>query len=149
MKNPLPATLWFLQHDAAAGLLEESGFTPTGKPGYPFPLYEKDGFVVSPQGFWYDRGDHLLVYRNQSRSFYRLPMGRDPLAIPGSGEERVHLDEGFQQVEWLLQAHEDFITAKMGSCYRAGLIQTMPRAEQRYAKNWKIAFGYERRSITM
>lgn len=149
MKNPLPATLWFLQHDAAAGLLEESGFTRTGRPGYPYPLYARDGFVVSPTGFWYDRGDHILVYRNQSRSFYQIPLGRDPLALPGTGEERIKLQDGFRQIQWILQAHEDFISEKLGRCYRAGLIQSMPRSEQRYAKNWKVAFGHERRPITM
>lgn len=149
MKNPLPATLWFLQHDASHGLLEESGFTRTGKPGIPFPLYSKDGFVVSPQAFWYDRGDHILVYRNQSRSFYKVPVGRDPMELPGVGEERVRLEDGFRQVEWLLRAHEEFISRKKGSTYRTGLVQLMPRSEKRYAKNWKVAFGCEKRAVTM
>lgn len=149
MKNPLPATLWFLRHDATAGLLDENGFVLVEHPDYDRPLYAKDGFHLYNQGFWYDRGDHNLVYRNPSRSFYRLAKAKDPLSIPGSGEERVKLEEGFRIVERFLQSHEKFVIEKRGSGYRPALIQKMPRAEQRYAKNWKVLFCCERRSLTM
>jgi hypothetical protein len=148
LKNPLPATLWFLKNDATAGLLEESGFSLSQNSSPDDSLYSKDGFVVFSQGFWYDRGDHYLVYRNPSRSFYRLPKGRDPLGIPGMGEEKIRLEEGFRVVEPLLSAHEQFVTKRMGSAYRARLMQTMPRSEKRYAKNWKVAFRCEKRSVT-
>lgn len=149
MKNPLPATLWFLRNDAASGILEENGFTPCQDSRSDHPLYSKDGFYVFAHGFWYDRGDHYLIYRNPSRSFYRLPKGRDPLGIPGLGEAKVRLEDGFRVVEPFLQSHEEFVARKMGSAYRAGLIQLMPRSEQRYAKNWKVAFSCEKRSVTM
>ena len=149
MKNPLPATLWFLKHDAAAGLLEQNGFVLTEHPDHDHPLYAKDGFHLYAQGFWYDRGDHNLVYRNPSRSFYRLSKTKDPIGIPGLGEERVKLEEGFKIVERFLQAHEEFVNKQRGSAYRPNLIQKMPRAEQRYAKNWKVLFRCERRSLTM
>jgi hypothetical protein len=149
VKNPLPATLWFLRHDATTGLLEENGFVLSQDPDYDQPLYTKDGFFLFAQGFWYNRGSHQLVYRNPSRSFYRLSLEKNPMGIPGKGEERVRLEEGFRQVEHLLTAHEEFVAQKMGSGYRPGLIQRMPRAEQRYAKNWKVVFSCERRSVTM
>ena len=66
------------------------------------------------------------------------------MGIPGRGEERVKLEEGYRQIEPILLAHEDFVAQQRGSGYRYTLIQRMPRAEQRYAKNWKVLFGCER-----
>lgn len=149
LKNPLPATLWFLRHDAGVGLLEKNGFVLTKHPTNDQPLYVRDRFHLFAQGFWFEKDDHYLVYRNPSRSFYRLSKDHDPMGIPGLGEERVRLEEGYHEVEALLNAHEDFIADQRGPGYRPGLIQKMPRAEQRYAKNWKVLFGCERRSYTM
>ena len=149
MKNPLPATLWFLKHDAAAGLLEENGFVLCQHPDTDQPLYIRDGFHLFHNGFWYDREEYFLVYRNPSRSFYRLSKDKTPMGIPGTGEQRIRLEDGFREVEALLSAHEEFISQRLGSSYRSGLVQKMPRAEQRYAKNWKVVFGCERRPVTM
>ena len=149
MKNPLPATLWFLKHDAATGLLEENGFVLSHHPSHDQPLYNKQGFYLFAQGFWYLQDVDQLVYRNPSRSFYRLSAEKDPKGIPGMGEERVRLEDGFREVEQFLTAHEEFVVDKMGTGYRPNLIQRMPRAEQRYAKNWKVVFSHERRSVTM
>lgn len=149
LKNPLPATLWFLRHDAAAGLLEENGFVLSQHPNTDQPLYVRDGFHLFSNGFWYDRDDYVLVYRNPSRSFYRLSKDKNPMGIPGTGEERVRLEDGFREIKSILTDHEEFIIRKRGTGYRPALIQRMPRAEQRYAKNWKVVFGCERRPVTM
>lgn len=149
LKNPLPATLWFLRHDARAGLLSENGFVLTQHPHHDKPLYHRDGFFLFNQGFWYERDTYYLVYRNPSRSFYRLSKDKDPLGIPGRGEERVRLEDGFREVQPILTAHEEFIVKRRGPSYRSALIQKMPRAEQRYAKNWKVSFACDRRSVTM
>lgn len=149
MKNPLPATLWFLQHDADVGLLEENGFVQSEHPSVDHPVYVRDNFHLHRNGFWKEAEDHYLVYRNPSRSFYRLDKDKDPCGIPGKGETRVGLEEGFRSVESILTEHEDFITKRKGSGYRPTLTQRMPRAELRYAKNWKVVFGCERRAYTM
>ena len=149
MKNPLPATLWFLQHDAGVGLLQENGFVLTKHPDHDQPLYSRDGFYLFDDGFCYDCKTYNLVYRNPSRAFYRIAKGKDPLGIPGRGEERVRLEDGFKQIEHILVDHENFVNNQRGHRYRPGLIQRMPRAEQRYAKNWKVAFTCERRHVTM
>ena len=146
VKNPLPATLWFLRHDAGEGLLEANGFVRSKHPTNDQPLYVRDRFHLFRNGFWFEKDDYFLVYRNPSRSFYRLSKDKDPMGIPGNGEERVKLEEGYLQVEPFLTAHEDFVAEKFGAAYRYNLIQRMPRAEQRYAKNWKVRFGCERRS---
>lgn len=144
VKNPLPATLWFLRHDAGEGLLEENGFVISKHLTNDQTLYVQKRFHLFRNGFWLERDDHFLVYRNPSRSFYRVTKDKDPMGIPGRGEERVKLQEGYQQIEPILTAHEEFVASQRGSGYRYTLIQRMPRAEQRYAKNWKVLFGCER-----
>ena len=139
-----------MRHDASTGLLQKNGFVLSEHPSSGKNLYVRDGFHLFSDGFWYEKPSHYIVYRNPSRSFYRLSKTKDPIGIPGKGEERLKLEEGFREVERFLADHEEFVAREKGSGYRAGLIQTMPRAEQRYAKNWKVAFGCERRSpVTM
>jgi hypothetical protein len=144
VKNPLPATLWFLRHDAGEGLLEENGFVISKHPTNDHTLYVQNRFHLFRNGFWIEKDNYFLVYRNPSRSFYRITKDKDPMGIPGRGETRVKLQEGYQQIEPILTAHEEFVARQRGSGYRYTLIQKMPRAEQRYAKNWKVLFGCER-----
>lgn len=149
MRNPLPATLWFLQHDARQGLLEANGFErskPT--PGHP-PVFRQANFHLHSRGFWLEQAEGQLVYRNVARAFYRLPKERDPMAPPESGEERVSLQEGFCAVRNILQAHEAFVQERCGKSYRNGLLQMMPVSDRRYGKNWKLHFGLERRPVHM
>lgn len=146
MKNPLPATLWFLRHDAGAGLLQKNGFVFKSHPTNDEPTYVRDRFHLFRKGFWIEKDDHYLLYRNPSRGFYRLNKEKDPMGVPGRGEERVRLEDGFREIEKILQSHEDFVTQKMGPSYRPALISKMPRAEKRYAKNWKMYFCSEARS---
>lgn len=148
MRNPLPATLWFLKHDAQEGLLQENGFRPSESASADVPVFSRGNFYLHDHGFWVERSDHHLVYRNPSRSFYRLDKSRRPLEIPTIGETRVGLEEGFSVVASLLLEHETFIQERCGTSYRASLIKNMPRAELRYAKNWKLLFGSERRVVT-
>lgn len=147
MKNPLPATLWFLRHDAGVGLLEQNGFVLAKHPTNQHALYVRGQFYLFRNGFWFERDDYYLVYRNPARSFYRLSKDKDPMGIPGKGEQRVRLEDGYQEIEPFLMAHEEFVAKLKGSAYRTTLMQLMPRAEQRYAKNWKVLFGCERRTV--
>lgn len=140
MRNPLPATLWFLMHDARQGLLEENSFVLTPHPSGE-TLYRRHRFFLHEKGFWLEGPDSRLVYRNTSRAFYSMPLDRDPLAAPSTGETRVALTEGFESVRKLLDAHEDYIQKRCGRGYRATLLRHMPRSERRYAKNWKLLFG--------
>ncbi len=149
MRNPLPATLWFLQHDASNGLLEADGFqrqAPT--PASP-PVFHRGDFHLHSQGFWLEQDESRLVYRNTCHAFYRLPKERDPLAMPTADAERVALEEGFLAVREILVSHEAFIQERCGSSYRNGLMQKMPVSERRYGKNWKLVFGAERRPVHM
>lgn len=149
VRNPLPATLWFLQQDARRGILEAAGFERSpSQPGQP-TVFRRGPFYLHAKGFWLDEGDSLLVYRNACRAFFRLPSDRHPLAIPEAGEEKVGLEEGFQRVRDLLWAHEAFVTERCGRSYRSGLMQMMPLSERRYGKNWKLLFSAERRPIHM
>ncbi len=149
MRNPLPAALWFLHQDALEGLLEENGFSRQHSTASGQTLFRRDRFVLHQNGFWVEESSGHLVYRNSTRCFSRLQKDRDPLAPPRSGEVKVGLEEGFEAVADLLHAHEHFIEQRCGRGYRQRLIQTMPRAERRYAKNWKLLLGAERRPITM
>lgn len=149
MKNPLPATLWFLRHDAGVGLLQKNGFVLTQHHTNDQPLYVRENFHLFRNGFWYERDDYYLVYRNASRSFFRLSKDKDPMGIPDKSEKRVKLEDGFNEIEPILVAHERFVAEQKGTSYRPALIQRMPREEQRYAKNWKVLFGCERRPVTM
>ena len=149
MRNPLPATLWFLQHDARHGLLEADGFErahPT--PAAP-PVFRRGDFHLHPHGFWLDQAESRLVYRNACRAFYRLPKERDPLSLPQAGEEKVALEEGFLAVREILCSHEAFVQQRCGRGYRSGLLAKMPTSERRYGKNWKLVFGAERRPVHM
>lgn len=146
MRNPLPATLWFMLHDARQGLLEQNSFVlarhESGE-----TIYQRHCFTIHQKGFWLDCQDSRLVYRNTSRAFYRIGMERDPMAPPAAGEKRVGLQEGFDAFKALLQDHEQFIQSKCGRGYRATLLRHMPRSERRYAKNWKLLFGAERGAL--
>jgi hypothetical protein len=148
VRNPLPATLWFLQHDARQGLLEASGFERSAPSTQP-TVFHRGEFHLHAQGFWLDQGETRLVYRNPCRAFFRLPAERDPLSVPEAGEEKVGLEEGFMAVRDLLQAHEAFVLERCGRSYRNGLLQMMPISERRYGKNWKLMFGRERRPVHM
>lgn len=148
VRNPLPATLWFLQHDARQGLLEAGGFERSAPPAHP-TVFRQGRFHLHAQGFWLDQGDSRLVYRNPCRAFYRLPKDRDPLSLPQVGEEKVSLEEGFLAVRDILHAHEAFVLERCGRSYRNGLMQMMPVSERRYGKNWKLLFGSERRPVHM
>lgn len=148
VRNPLPATLWFLQHDARHGLLEADGFERSTPPSQPI-LFHRGDFHLHAHGFWLDQGETRLVYRNPCRGFYRLPRERDPLSMPEAGEEKVGLEEGFLAVRDILHAHEAFVLERCGRSYRNGLLQMMPVSERRYGKNWKLLFGRERRPVHM
>ncbi len=149
MRNPLPAALWFLHQDARDGLLEENGFSRDFRPGTGQAVFRRDKFFLYQHGFWVEQPDGRLVYRNSTRCFFRLNKDRDPLQVPEMGEQRVGLEEGFEAVQDLLQDHEHFIQERCGRGYRQNLLKKMPRAERRYAKNWKLLFGTECRSFTM
>jgi hypothetical protein len=149
VRNPLPATLWFLQHDARHGLLEADGFERSAPSAAHPPIFRRDAFHLHSQGFWLDQEDTRLVYRNACRAFYRIPKDRDPLSMPEAGEERVGLEEGFLAVRDILNAHEAFVHERCGRSYRNGLLQMMPISERRYGKNWKLLFGSERRPVLM
>lgn len=140
VRNPLPATLWFLLHDARQGLLEQNQFVlfqhSSGE-----TVYQRHSFFLHQNGFWLDSPNSRLVYRNTSRTFYSMPLDRDPLEAPAAGEKRVALPEGFESVKKLLDEHEQFIQEQCGRGYRASLLSKMPRSERRYAKNWKLLFG--------
>lgn len=149
MRNPLPATLWFLQHDARHGLLEASGFQKSGPTSARPAVFHRGNFHLYAQGFWLDEGDIRLVYHNLSRTFYRIPKDHDPFFLPKNIEYRVPLEEGFLAVRGILDDHETFISCECGRGYRNGLIHMMPTSERRYGKNWKLIFGRERRPVLM
>lgn len=149
VRNPLPATLWFLQHDARHGLLEANGFRRSSPTSLGPAVFHRDRFHLYAQGFWLDQEDSQLVYRNPCRAFYRLPKGRDPFSTPQADEERVGLEEGFLAIRDILSEHEEFIFERCGRSYRNGLLQMMPTSERRYGKNWKLLFGRERRPVLM
>lgn len=149
MRNPLPATLWFLQHDARHGLLEADGFERSQSSCSDSPVFRRGDFHLHRHGFWLDQPESRLVYRNTCRAFYRLPKERDPLALPEAGEERVALEEGFMAVREILRSHEAFVQEQCGQSYRNRLLAKMPTSERRYGKNWKLLFGAERRPIHM
>lgn len=149
MRNPLPATLWFLQHDASNGLLEEDGFERQPPTTVSPPVFHRGDFHLHSQGFWLEQDESRLVYRNTCRAFYRLPKERDPLAVPAADAQKVALEEGFLAVREILRSHEAFIQERCGASYRNGLMQKMPISDRRYGKNWKLVFGAERRPVHM
>ena len=149
VRNPLPATLWFLQHDARHGLLEADGFERSAPSAAHPTVFHRGDFHLHSQGFWLDQADTRLVYRNVCRAFYRLPKEQDPLSVPLAGEEKVGLEEGYLAIRDILHAHEAFVQERCGRSYRNGLLQMMPVSERRYGKNWKLLFGAERRPVHM
>lgn len=149
VRNPLPATLWFLQHDARQGLLEADGFERAAPTSSHPTVFHRGAFYLHSNGFWLEQDETRLVYRNPCRAFYRLPKDRDPLATPEVGEEKVGLEEGFLAVREILHSHEAFVQERCGRGYRNGLLQKMPISERRYGKNWKLLFGAERRPVHM
>ena len=149
MRNPLPATLWFLLHDARNGLIEADGFERAAVASTDHTVFRRGNFHFHSDGFWLDQPESRLVYRNTCRAFYRLPKERNPLSTPEAGEEKVALEEGFLAVRDILRSHEAFVQERCGRGYRNRLLAKMPTSERRYGKNWKLAFGVEPRPVHM
>ncbi len=148
MRNPLPVAHWLLLHDSRLGVLEDSGYTKHAHPECEGFVFTRDHFSVHTTGFWIDREDHRILYSRPGKRFYLSSKSVYPHAVPLDAE-RLGLEEGFNEFFPILQRHEDWIRENLGREHRAGLFKTLPRAEKRYLKNWKVHFTGKGSPVTV